>query len=166
MEAKVLSTTKEAAVNTIAARINVNEWDDANIKLTFSDFQDLRNEWEPEEKKEALKLFFSHFDKLTAKKIKLVTRINTEKITATSEKAKVVANVFFASVDEQRRKVRGMLSNTVARKSQVYRLAYSKGFYLATFDTLTEEEFLSLYKGAGTIKIEDVIALLTKKLNK
>lgn len=166
MEIKFLSTTKVAAVNAIAARMNVNEWDNANIKLIFAELQDLRKEWEPEEKKEAVKLFFSHFDKLTATKIKVVTRINTEKITATSEKAKVVANVIFANVNEQRRKVRGMLSNAVERKAQLYKLAYSKGFYIATFDTLTEEEFLSLYRGVATIKVEDVIALLTKKIQK
>ena len=57
-----------------------------------------------------------------------------------------------------------MLSNAVERKAQLYRLAYSKSLYLATFDTLTEEEFLTLYKGVSTIKIEDVIALLTTKL--
>ena len=161
-----LSTSKAAAVNAVAARMNVQQWDDANIKMVFAEFQELRKEWEAEEKKEAVKLFFSNFDKLTTAKIKVVTRINTEKTTQTSEKSKVIANVLFADVDEQRKKVRGMLSNAVERKAQVYKLAYSKAFYLATFDTLTEEEFLSLYKGVATIKIEDVIALLTKKLNK
>ena len=76
----------------------------------------------------------------------------------------MIANVIFADVDTQRRKVRGMLSNAVERKSQVYKLAYSKGLYLAAFDALTEEEFMSLYKGVATIKIEDVIGLLTAKL--
>lgn len=165
METTKLSTSKVAAINAIAARMNVNEWDDDTIKLLFAEFQDLRKEWEPEEKKEAAKVFFANFDKLTVAKIKVVTRINTEKTTKTSEKAKVIANVLFADVETQRRKVRGMLSNAVERKAQVYKLSYSKGFYLATFDTLTEEEFLSLYKGVSTIKIEDVIALLTQKLN-
>ena len=109
-------------------------------------------------------MFFANFDKLTTAKIKVVTRINNEKITKTSEKAKVIANVIFADIDVQRKKVRGMLSNAVERKAQLYRLAYSKSLYLATFDTLTEEEFLTLYKGVSTIKIEDVIALLTTKL--
>lgn len=166
METKALTTSKVAAINAIAARMNINNWNDDNIKVCFAEFQDLRKEWEPEEKKEAAKVFFSKFDKLTTAKIKVVTRINKEKTTQTSEKAKVIANVIFADIDEQRRKVRGMLSNAVERKSQVYKLAYSKGFYLATFDTLTEEEFMSLYKGVATIKVEDVIALLTKKLNK
>lgn len=166
METKVLSTSKAAAVNDIAARMDVETWNDANIRMVFAAFQDLRKEWEAEEKKEAVKLFFSHFDKLTIAKIKVVTRINTEKTTQTSEKAKVIANVIFADVNEQRKKVRGMLSNAVERKAQIYSLAYSKGLYLATFDALTEEEFLSLYKGVATIKVEDVIALLTKKLNK
>lgn len=160
-----LSTSKAAAVNAIAARMEVNEWNDANIKMVFAGFQDLRKDWEAEEKKEAVKLFFSHFDKLTIAKIKVVTRINEHKTTATSEKAKVIANVLFADIDVQRKKVRGMLSNAVERKAQVYKLAFSKALYLATFDTLTEEEFLSLYKGVATIKVEDVIALITKKLN-
>ena len=165
METKVLSTSKVAAVNSIAARMNVNNWDDDTIKLVFAEFQELRKAWEPEERKEAAKVFFANFDKLTVAKIKVVTRINTEKTTKTSEKCKVIANVLFADIETQRRKVRGMLSNAVERKAQVYKLAYSKGLYLATFDTLTEEEFMSLYKGVATIKIEDVIALLTAKLN-
>ena len=159
-----LSTSKVAAVNAIAARMNVNEWNDNTIKMVFAEFQDLRKEWEPSERKEAAKIFFSNFDKLTSVKIKVVTRINKEKITKTSEKYKVIANILFTDVEIQRKKVRGMLSNAVERKAQVYKLAYSKGFYLATFDTLTEEEFLSIYKGVATIKVEDVIALLTAKL--
>ena len=165
METKVLSTSKIAAINAVAARINVTNWDDDNVKLVFSEFQELRKEWEAEEKKEAAKVFFANFDKLTIAKIKVVTRINNDKTTKTSEKAKVIANVLFADVETQRRKVRGMLSNAVERKSQLYQLAYSKNFYLATFDTLTDEEFLSLYKGVATIKVEDVIGLLTAKLN-
>lgn len=164
METKALTTSKVAAINAIAARMNVNNWNDDNIRITFAEFQDLRKTWEAEEKKEAVKLFFSHFDKLTTAKIKVVTRIN-KKTTATSEKAKVVANVLFADVETQRQKVRGMLSNAVERKVK-YKLAYSKRLYLATYDILTNEEFLSLYKGVATIKVEDVIALLTKKLNK
>ena len=161
-----LSTSKLAAINSIAARMNVNNWDDDTIKLVFAEFQELRKAWEPEERKEAAKVFFANFDKLTTAKIKVITRINNEKITKNSEKSKVIANVLFADVDVQRKKVKGMLSNAVERKSQIYKLAYSKGLYLATYDTLTEEEFLTLYKGVGTIKIEDVIALLTAKLTK
>lgn len=164
METKALTTSKVAAINAIAARMNVQEWNDDNIKVCFAEFQDLRKTWTPEEKKEAAKVFFANFDKLTVAKIKLVTRI-TKKTTATSEKAKVIANVIFADIDTQRQKVRGMLSNAVERKLK-YKLAYSKRLYLATFDILTDEEFLSLYKGVATIKVEDVIALLTKKLNK
>ena len=165
METKALTTSKAAAINAIATRINISEWNDERVKAAFADFQDLRKDWTKDERKEATKVFFANFDKLTTAKIKLVTRINTEKTTRTSEKAKVIANVLFADVATQRRKVRGMLSNAVERKAQVYKLAYSKSFYLATFDTLTEEEFLSLYKGVATIKVEDVIALLTAKLN-
>lgn len=160
-----LSTSKIAAINAIAARMKVNDWDDETIKMVFSEFQELRKAWDQDERKEAAKVFFANFDKLTSAKIKVVTRINNEKTTKTSEKSKVIANVLFADVDVQRKKIRGMLSNAVERKAQLYKLAYSKGFYLATFDTLTEEEFLSLYKGVSTIKVEDVIALLTTKLN-
>ena len=164
METKVLSTSKAAAVNAIAARININDWNDETVRTLFADFQDLRKEWTPEERKEASKVFFANYDKLTTAKIKVVTRINENKTTKNSEKAKVIANVLFADVDMQRKKVRGMLSNAVERKAQLYKLAYSKSLYIATFDTLTEEEFMSLYKGVSTIKIEDVIALLTAKL--
>ena len=165
METKALTTSKAAAINAIATRMNINNWNDERVKAAFADFQDLRKDWTKDERKEATKVFFANFDKLTTAKIKLVTRINTEKTTRTSEKAKVIANVLFADVATQRRKVRGMLSNAVERKAQVYKLAYSKGLYLATFDSLTEEEFLTLYKGVATIKIEDVIALLTAKIN-
>lgn len=165
METKALSTSKAAAVNATAQRINVNDWKDETVRTVFAEFQDLRKDWEPEERKEAAKVFFANFDRLTVAKIKVVTRINENKTTKTSEKAKVIANVIFADIDTQRKKVRGMLSNAVERKAQVYKLAYSKGLYLATFDTLTEEEFLTLYKGVSTIKVEDVIALLTSKLN-
>ena len=161
-----LSTSKVAAINAIAQRMNVQQWDDDTIKLVFAEFQELRKEWEPDERKEASKVFFSNFDKLTIAKIKVITRINENKTTKNSEKCKVIANVLFADVDTQRKKVKGMLSNAVERKAQLYKLAYSKNFYLATFDTLTEEEFMSLYKGVSTIKVEDVIALLTAKLNK
>ena len=160
-----LTTSKTAAINPVAARINVTNWNDENIKLVFAEFQELRKAWEPDERKEAAKVFFANFDKLTVAKIKVVTRINENKTTKTSEKAKVIGNVIFADVDVQRRKVKGMLSNAVERKAQIYRLAYSKGLYLATYDTLTDEEFVSLYKGVATIKVEDVIALLTAKLN-
>ena len=163
---ETLSTSKAAAVNAIAARMNVNEWNGETVRTLFADFQDLRKDWTPEERKEAAKVFFANFDKLTTAKIKVVTRINNEKITKKSEKAKVIANVIFADVPTQRRKVRGMLSNAVERKAQFYKLAYSKGLYIATFDSLTDEEFLSLYKGVSTIKIEDVIGLLTAKLAK
>ena len=163
METKALTTSKVAAVNAIAARININEWNDEKVRAAFADFQDLRKSLEPEERKEAAKVFFANFDKLTTAKIKVVTRIN-DKITKTSERAKVIANVIFADIPTQRQKVRGMLSNAVERKAQRYRLAFSKGLYLAIFDSLTEEEFMSLYKGVSTIKIEDVIALLTTKL--
>ena len=161
-----LTTSKTAAVNAVAARMKINDWDDENVKMVFSEFQELRKAWEPDERKEAAKVFFANFDRLTVAKIKVVTRINNEKITKTSEKAKVIGNVLFADVDVQRRKVRGMLSNAVERKAQLYKLAYSKNLYLATYDTLTDEEFLNLYKGVSTIKVEDVIALLTAKLNK
>lgn len=160
-----LTTSKIAAINAVAQRINVNEWNDETIKMVFAEFQDLRKDWDQDERKEATKVFFANFDKLTVAKIKVVTRINTEKTTKTSEKCKVIANVLFADVDVQRKKIRGMLSNAVERKAQLYKLAYSKGLYLATYDTLTEEEFLSLYRGVATIKVEDVIALLTTKLN-
>lgn len=160
-----LTTSKVAAINAIAARMNVQQWNDDNIKMVFAEFQDLRKDWDQDERKEAAKVFFANFDKLTSAKIKVVTRINNEKTTKTSEKCKVIANVLFADVETQRRKVRGMLSNAVERKAQKYHLAYSKALYLATFDTLTEEEFLTLYKGVATIKVEDVIALLTAKLN-
>lgn len=166
METKALTSTKVAAINAIAARMNINDWKDDTIKIVFAEFQELRKGWEPDERKEAAKVFFANFDKLTTAKIKVVTRINENKTTKTSEKFKVIANVIFADVETQRRKVRGMLSNAVERKAQIYKLAYSKGFYLATFDTLTEEEFLTLYKGVATIKVEDVIALLTAKLAK
>ena len=160
-----LTTSKIAAINAIAARMNVSNWNDETVRTLFSEFQYLRKAWEPEESKEAAKVFFANFDKLTTAKIKVVTRINNEKTTKTSEKSKVIANVIFADIDVQRKKVRGMLSNAVERKAQIYQLAYSKGLYLATFDSLTEEEFMSLYKGVATIKVEDVIALLTAKLN-
>ena len=160
-----LSTSKTAAVNAIAARMDVTNWNDDTIKLVFAEFQELRKAWEPDERKEAAKVFFANFDKLTIAKIKVVTRINENKTTKTSEKAKVIGNVLFADVETQRRKVRGMLSNAVERKAQLYKLAYSKALYLATYDTITDEEFLTLYKGVATIKIEDVIALLTAKLN-
>ena len=166
METTKLSTSKVAAVNAIAARMNVQQWNDDTIKMVFAEFQELRKEWEPDERKEAAKVFFANFDKLTTAKIKVVTRINENKTTKTSEKCKVIANVLFADIDTQRKKVRGMLSNAVERKSQIYHLAYSKNFYLAVFDTLTEEEFLTLYKGVSTIKIEDVIGLLTAKLKR
>ena len=165
METKALSTSKTAAINAIAQRININEWNDEKVRTLFAEFQDIRKDWESDERKEAAKVFFANFDKLTTAKIKVVTRINENKITKTSEKSKVIANVLFADIDTQRRKVRGMLSNAVERKSQLYILAYSKSLYLATFDTLTEEEFLTLYKGVSTIKIEDVIGLITAKLN-
>ena len=138
MEAK-LTTSKAAAINAIAARMNVNEWDDETVRTLFAEFQDIRKDWTKDERKEAAKVFFANFDKLTSAKIKVVTRINNEKTTKTSEKAKVIANVIFADVDTQRRKVRGMLSNAVERKAQLYKLAYSKGLYLAAFDALTEE---------------------------
>ena len=165
MENTKLTTSKIAAVNAIAQRININDWKDETVRTVFAEFQELRKAWEPEERKEAAKVFFANFDRLTTAKIKVVTRINENKTTKNSEKCKVIANVLFADVDTQRRKVRGMLSNAVERKAQLYRLAYSKGFYLATFDTLTDEEFMNLYKGVSTIKVEDVIALLTAKLN-
>ena len=165
METKALTTSKAAAINAIATRMNVNNWNDETVRTLFAEFQNIRKEWTPEERKEAAKVFFANFDKLTTARIKVVTRINENKITKNSEKAKVIANVMFADVETQRRKVRGMLSNAVERKAQIYQLAYSKSFYLATFDTLTEEEFLSLYKGVATIKVEDVIALLTAKIN-
>ena len=165
METQALTTSKAAAINAIATRMNVNNWNDETVRTLFAEFQNIRKEWTPEERKEAAKVFFANFDKLTTARIKVVTRINENKITKNSEKAKVIANVMFADVETQRRKVRGMLSNAVERKAQIYQLAYSKSFYLATFDTLTEEEFLSLYKGVATIKVEDVIALLTAKIN-
>ena len=165
METQALTTSKAAAINAIATRMNVNNWNDETVRTLFAEFQNIRKEWTPEERKEAAKVFFANFDKLTTARIKVVTRINENKITTNSEKAKVIANVMFADVETQRRKVRGMLSNAVERKAQIYQLAYSKSFYLATFDTLTEEEFLSLYKGVATIKVEDVIALLTAKIN-
>lgn len=165
METTKLTTSKVAAINAIAQRMNVQQWNDETVRTVFAEFQDLRKEWEPDERKEAAKVFFANFDKLTAAKIKVVTRINENKTTKTSEKAKVIGNVIFADIETQRKKVRGMLSNAVERKAQIYQLAYSKGFYLAAYDTLTDEEFLSLYKGVATIKVEDVIALLTTKLN-
>lgn len=165
METKTLSTTKTAAINEIANRMNVANWNDETIKTTFAEFQTIRKDWTPEERKEATKIFFANFDKLTIAKIKVLTRINENKTTKNSEVAKTIANVIFADVETQRKKVRGMLSNAVERKAQIYKLAYSKTLYLTTFDTLTNDEFLSLYCGVSTIKIENVIGLLTTKLN-
>ena len=165
MEIKTLSTTKITAINEIAKRMNVPNWNDNTIKTNFAEFQAMRKDWTQDERKEAAKVFFANFDKLTTAKIKVVTRINENKTTKTSETAKTIANVIFADVETQRKKVRGMLSNAVVRKAQLYKLAFSKSLYLATFDTLTDDEFLSLYKGVSTIKVENVVGLLTTKLN-
>ena len=165
METKYLSTTQVTAISEIAKRMNVTKWNDDTIKTNFADFQTMRKDWNDDQKKEAVKIFFGNFDKLTVAKIKVVTRINNEKTTRTSEKSKTIANVIFQDIATQRKKVRGMLSNAVERKAQLYKLAYSKGLYLATFDTLIDDEFLSLYRGVSTIKIETVVGLLTTKLN-
>ena len=159
MQKNVIANFANALKNAIADNYN-----EITIKKVFKNFAD----WKKENKDFALvanKTLFANFDKLTIAKIKVLTRINTEKTTKTSETAKTIANVIFADVETQRKKVRGMLSNAVERKSQIYKLAFSKAFYLSAFDALTNDEFLSLYKGVATIKVENVIGLLTTKLN-
>lgn len=118
-------------------------------------------------KKEATKYFFSLFDNLTIARIKVVTRISSDKVTRSSETNKGVDNVLSKSIEEQKKGVRSMLRNFVARnKGNKHNLHYTQSQYLTVFDNMTEDEFRGLYRGATTIKVETVVSVITGKLLK
>lgn len=160
MQKNVITNFANALKNAIADNYN-----ETTIKNVFKNFAD----WKKENKDFALianKVLFANFDNLENARIKTISKINTEKTTTTSEANKFKANTLFLSIDEQKNKVRTMINNAINRNKDKYNLFYSKSLLLATFDTLTDEEFKTLYKGANIVKCENVIALLTAKLLK
>lgn len=160
MQKSVVANFANALKNAVADNYN-----EITIKNIFKNFAD----WKKENKDFALaanKTLFANFDNLEIARIKTLSKINTEKTTSTSEANKFKANTLLLSIEEQKNKVRTMINNTINRNKDKYALVYSKALLLATFDTLTNDEFKTLYKGANVIKCESVIALLTAKLLK
>lgn len=169
METKYLSNTQVAAINQIATRINeaINpDFDNTQVVTIFSEVINLKKGLSDDnQKKEVTKYFFSLFDNLTIARIKVATRINPDKVTRNGETNKGIDNILSKSIEEQRKGVKSMLRNFVARnKGNKHNLHFSQSQYLTTFDNLTNEEFKGLYRGATTIKVETVVSFITGKL--
>ena len=160
MQKNVIANFANALKNAIADNYN-----ETAIKTIFKNFAD----WKKENKDFALaanKTLFANFDNLEIARIKTLSKINTEKTTTTSEANKFKANTLLLSLDDQKKKIRTMINNAINRNKDKYSLFYSKSLLLAAFDTLSDEEFKTLYRGANVVKCENVIALLTAKLLK
>ena len=164
---KELSNTQKVAINEIASRINeaATNWDDATIKALFEEFLSMKKGLEKDLQPYCNKVFFSNFDNLTIARIKVVTRINANKVTRSGETNKGIDNILSKSIEEQRKGVKSMLRNFVARnKGNKHNLHFSQSQYLTTFDNITNDEFKGLYRGATTIKVETVVSFVTGKL--
>ena len=148
----LVNATKNAIVNN----------DSATLKKIFANLKNYKSENE-NETTEIQKYFNSHFSKLELAIAKQLTKYNAEKVTASSETAKEQLNTLLLSIDEQRKKVRGMLNNMC--KSGKFELHFAKVQYLAEFDTLTENEFNALYCGKA-IEKSTLIRVLTQRLIK
>ena len=161
---KELSSTQKTAINEIAKRINeaTTSWDDATIKALFEEFLSLKKGLEKDLQPYCNKVFFSNFNNLTTAKIKVVTRIKTDKVTATSEGAKSVANTLFKDFATQRKGLKSMLKNAISRGK--YELHFSQSAYQKAFDAATDSDLQTLFKGANLIKAADLVAYLTKVL--
>ena len=169
METKYLSNTQVAAINQIATRINEvinHDFDNEKVVTIFSEIIDIKKGLIDEnQKKEVTKYFFSLFDNLTIARIKVATRINPDKVTKIGETNKGIDNILSKSIEEQRKGVKSMLRNFVARnKGNKHNLHFSQSQYLTTFDNLSDDEFRGLYRGATTIKVETVVSFVTGKL--
>ena len=156
MNAIYLDVLANAMKNAIANN------DGENLKKIFANLKTYKSENE-NESTEIQKYFNAQFSKLDLAIAKQLTKYNAEKITASSETAKEQLNVLTLSIDEQRKKVRGML-NTMC-KSGKFELHFAKVQYLAEFDTLTDNEFNNLYCGKA-IEKSTLIRVLTQRLIK
>lgn len=136
--------------------------DSENLKKIFANLRQYKRENESEST-EVQKYFNAQFSKLDLAIAKQLTKYNAEKVTACSETAKEQLNTLTLSIDEQRKKVRGMLNNMC--KSGKFELHFAKVQYLAEFDTLTESEFNNLYCGKA-IEKSTLIRVLTQRLIK
>lgn len=136
--------------------------DGKSLKKIFANLRQHKSENESEST-EIQKYFNAQFSKLDLAIAKQLTKYNAEKVTATSETAKEQLNVLTMSIDEQKKKVRGMLNNMC--KSGKYEMHFAKVQYLAEFDMLTDNEFNSLYCGKA-IEKTTLIRVLTQRLIK
>lgn len=156
-------------MNTIYLNVLVNATKNAianndgeNLKKIFANLKQHKSENESEST-EIQKYFNGQFSKLDLAIAKQLTKYNAGKITASSETAKEQLNTLTLPIDEQRKKVRGML-NTMC-KSGKFELHFDKKQYLTEFDTLTESEFNNLYCGKA-IEKSTLIRILTQRLIK
>lgn len=140
----------------------INESNGQNAKQIFENLKTYKNENE-NESTEIQKYFNNQLSKLEIAIAKQLTKYNAVKVTASSETAKEQLNILTLPIDEQRKKVRGMLNNMC--KTGKFELYFTKVQYLTMFDTLTNEEFSQLYCGKS-IEKPTLIRVLTNKLIK
>lgn len=140
----------------------ISESNGENAKKIFENLKSYKSENE-KESAEIQKYFSNQFSKLEIAIAKQLTKYNANKVTASSETAKEQLNILSLSIDEQRKKVRGMLNNMC--KSGKFELHFLKAQYLNMFDTLTDDEFTQLYCGKS-IEKSTLIRVLTQKLIK
>lgn len=156
MNANYLNVLVDATKNAIATN------DSENLKKIFANLKQHKNENESEST-EIQKYFNNKLSKLEIAIAKQLTKYNANKVTASSETAKEQLNVLTLSIEEQKKKVRGMLNNMC--KSGKYELHYTKEQYLNMFDTLTNDEFAQLYCGKA-IEKTTLVRILTQRLIK
>lgn len=156
MNTNYLDVLVDATRNAIANN------DSENLKKIFGNLKQHKHENESEST-EIQKYFNGHLSKLEIAIAKQLTKYNANKVTACSETAKEQLNILTLPVEEQRKKVRGMLNNMC--KSGKFELHFAKVQYLNEFDTLTESEFNSLYCGKS-IEKSTLIRVLTQRLLK
>lgn len=137
--------------------------DATTAKNIFAQFAEDKKNASKELQPVMQKEFTKGFSKLEYATLKQLTKVNESKVTPTSEVAKEQLNILLLPYEEQRKKVRNMLNNIC--KSGNFELHFAKKEYLTMFDTLTENEFTSLYCGSS-IKKETLIRVITQKLLK
>ena len=156
MNTNYLNVLVNATKNAIANN------DGESLKKIFANLRQHKRENESEST-QIQKYFNEAIGKKDIAIAKQLTKYNATKVTASSETAKEQLNILTLPIEEQRKKVRGMLNNMC--KSGKFELHFAKVQYLAEFDTLTESEFNSLYCGKA-IEKSTLIRVLTQRLIK
>ncbi|MBQ2175067.1 MAG: hypothetical protein II453_08390 [Alphaproteobacteria bacterium] len=153
-------------LNVLAAALKtaIDERNGKNIAEIYNNLKTYKGE-NPEEAAKIQKEFNSNFSKLELAIAKQLTK-TTSKNVGSEETAKNELRIMLQPEDVQRKKVKNMLSGYIASEDcKEFAAKFTKKDVLLEFDSLTDEEFKGLYRGA-TIQGATCYRVLVNRLEK